>query len=96
MPFPDARGGVQMVESQVDTTLTQKIAEITGGQFYRATGRLALEQIYDQIDTLEKTKAESQSIIIRKSLFQYPLAAALILLMCVGLTMQMKRDVYDF
>jgi Ca-activated chloride channel family protein len=96
VPFPDGHGGIQMVESQVDTSLTQKIAEITGGAFYRATDRAGLEKIYDQIDTLEKSKSESQSIFIREPLYEYPLGVALLLFFMMGLIVQKKRLVYEF
>ncbi|MEO6169016.1 MAG: VWA domain-containing protein [Chitinophagales bacterium] len=40
-----------------ETTLLQ-IAEVTGGKYFRATSDKALETIYGQIDTLEKTKVD--------------------------------------
>jgi len=48
---------VQM-PSEVDEGTLKEIASITGGQFYRAKDEQALEQIYEQISKLEKTKIE--------------------------------------
>ncbi len=40
-----------------DKTLT-KIAEMTGGQYFRATNNRTLKNIYDEIDEMEKTRIE--------------------------------------
>lgn len=51
-----------------ENTLTQ-IAEITGGKYFRATNNKALENIYNQIDKLEKTKVEITSYRSATELF---------------------------
>lgn len=51
----------QMVPVEIDEVLMNKIAEITGGQYFRATNNRALEDIYNKIDKLEKTKIEVTS-----------------------------------
>ncbi|MEL6635986.1 MAG: VWA domain-containing protein [Bacteroidota bacterium] len=43
---------------QIDEELLQDIAEETGGKYFRATNEQSLEQIYAEIDRLEKTKIE--------------------------------------
>ncbi|MBN4081861.1 VWA domain-containing protein [bacterium AH-315-C07] len=48
----------QNVEVQIDEETLQKIASMTGGEYFRATNNQALEQVYEQIDKLEKTKIE--------------------------------------
>ena len=40
---------------RLDEDLLRRIASITGGQYFRATNARALEEIYRQIDELEKT-----------------------------------------
>lgn len=40
---------------RLDEDLLRRIAAITGGQYFRATNARALEEIYQQIDELEKT-----------------------------------------
>lgn len=43
---------------EIDEELLQQIAEMTGGQYYRALSEEGLEDIYDEIDRLEKTEIE--------------------------------------
>lgn len=42
----------------VDTETLSRIAEITGGQFYRAEDEQELEQVFAEIDELERTEIE--------------------------------------
>lgn len=50
--------GTQYVtmDSEFDETTLQRIAQTTGGQYFRATDNSSLKKIYEQIDQLEKTK----------------------------------------
>lgn len=48
----------QMVPVQIDEELLKKIAKQTGGVYYRATNNSKLENIYKEIDRLEKTSVE--------------------------------------
>lgn len=48
----------QFVPVDVDDKTLTKIAEMTNGQYFRATNNRALRQIYEEIDELEKTKME--------------------------------------
>ena len=60
-PFSkDARGRLQFRKQQVeiDEELLQFIASETQGQYFRATDNSVLQEIYYEIDTLEKTKIE--------------------------------------
>ena len=41
----------------VDETTLQKIADMTGGKYYRADNAEKFRQIYAEIDKLEKTEA---------------------------------------
>jgi Ca-activated chloride channel family protein len=51
----------QMVPVEIDEALLSEIAEITGGQYFRATNNRTLAEIYEKIDKLEKTKIEITS-----------------------------------
>jgi Ca-activated chloride channel family protein len=51
----------QMVPVDIDEAMMTKIAETTGGQYFRATNNRALAEIYEKIDKLEKTKIEITS-----------------------------------
>lgn len=55
-----ADGGFQygMQQVEIDETLLKEIAETTGGKYFRATNNTRLEQIYKEINELEKTDIE--------------------------------------
>ncbi len=48
----------QQMEVKIDEELLQNIADITDGQYFRATDKNKLKAIYEEIDKLEKTKIE--------------------------------------
>jgi Ca-activated chloride channel family protein len=50
------RYGMRQVE--IDEALLEEIAKSTGGQYFRATDNEKLEEIYDEINKLEKTEIE--------------------------------------
>ncbi|WP_297337183.1 VWA domain-containing protein [Algoriphagus sp.] len=52
----DFFGRPQMVESYLDETTLREIANLSQGEFFRASDGNALQTIFDQIDTLEKTE----------------------------------------
>lgn len=48
----------QNMKTEIDEDLLRQIADLTDGQYFRATNKKALSEIYEQIDKLEKTKIE--------------------------------------
>ncbi len=48
----------QNVEVEIDEDLLRNVAEMTGGQYFRATDKDKLEAIYDEIDRLEKSRID--------------------------------------
>jgi Ca-activated chloride channel family protein len=57
VPFDkDFFGRPNMVENTVDERTLRKMAQIGGGQFFRATDNKALVQVFDQIDKYEKAE----------------------------------------
>jgi len=84
VPFME-NGRMTQVKMEIDEDLLRKVAAATGGAYFRATDTGALEQIYRQIDTLEKTEAESRSVMIPHSLYRWPLGVALLALLLLGL-----------
>ncbi|MBM2813599.1 MAG: hypothetical protein HW421_361 [Ignavibacteria bacterium] len=48
----------QNIPVQIDEDVLKKIAATTGGKYFRATGNKALENIYGEIDKLEKTRID--------------------------------------
>lgn len=82
-PMPVA-GGVQYVNMpvEIDTKTLSDIAAITEGNFYRATNNKELEQIYRDIDKLEKTKMDVTKFSKRYEAFQpFVMVAVLCLLL---------------
>ena len=61
-PVPTSLGiRYQMVPVEVDEKTLGKIAELTGGKYFRATNNQALKQIYGEIDAMEKTRIDVRS-----------------------------------
>jgi Ca-activated chloride channel family protein len=81
-------GGLARLQGQVvrvppvDESLLGKMAEITGGKFFRATDTDGLREVYRAIDRLEKTKAESITYLDYKELF-LPLAFGGLAVLCL-------------
>jgi len=63
----------QRVPVDVDEGTLTKIAEITGGKYFRATNNSTLKNIYDQIDKLEKAKIDVTQYHKKTELF-FPFA----------------------
>lgn len=51
-----------MARVEIDEVLLKEIAEMTGGQYFRATSMQALERIYEVIDQMEKTEIEVTTV----------------------------------
>ncbi|MEM6967553.1 MAG: VWA domain-containing protein [Bacteroidota bacterium] len=51
-----------LAEVKFDEELLKQLSEMTGGQYFRAIDEQSLEQIYQTIDQLEKTKIEVTTI----------------------------------
>jgi Ca-activated chloride channel family protein len=43
---------------EIDEDILRRIAELTGGEYFRATDEQTLKAVYSQIDTLEKSRVE--------------------------------------
>ncbi|MEN8129411.1 MAG: VWA domain-containing protein [Pseudomonadota bacterium] len=74
-----------MVSMEIDEELLRNVASLTDGAYFRATDADALQQIYQQIDGLEKTEAEARSVMIPKPLYRWPLGLAMIAVLLLGL-----------
>ena len=82
MPVKDQFGNTQMVmvKSDVDEDTLGKIAQETGGQFFRATDTDSLKRIYAQIDQLEKTTHTVKKFEHHSELFAWALLPGLLVL----------------
>ena len=67
-------------EAKVNLQGLQQIAETTGGQFFRAEDRTALDQVYRTLDTLTPHQVKTLSHQPKRDLFWWPLGAALAVL----------------
>ncbi len=65
--------------SELDEATLTRIAESTGGRYYRARNTRQLAQIYAEIDRLEPVEVEERMYRPVRSLFHWPLALALML-----------------
>ncbi len=68
-----------------DEAVMRSLAETTGGAYFRGTDTNALESIYRRIDELEKSRAESRTVMIPHPLYRWPLGMALLALLLLGL-----------
>ncbi|MCZ6775347.1 MAG: VWA domain-containing protein [Ignavibacteria bacterium] len=69
------------VPVEVDEKTLQKIAEMTNGQYFRATNNRTLKQIYAEIDKLEKTRIEVKAYRSYTELFYNWVGIGLLALM---------------
>jgi Ca-activated chloride channel family protein len=58
------------VQVEIDEKLLKEIAETTGGKYFRATSTTKLEQIYEEINKLEKTEIEETKFKSYNELFR--------------------------
>ena len=68
-------------EELLDEEALKTVAETTGGQYFRATDRTGLEEVYTQIDKLGTRPVETISHRPRRDLFHWPLAVTMIISM---------------
>ncbi|NOZ60817.1 MAG: VWA domain-containing protein [Calditrichaeota bacterium] len=83
-PIDDPFLGKRYVPMQVDIDeeLLNKIADITGGKYFRATDKKSLEKVYHDIGEMEKTKIEIKEFTRYTEKFvNYVLAALALLLL---------------
>jgi len=83
-PVQDPFFGKRYVPMQVDIDepTLKRIAEMTGGQYFRATDRESLAGVFREIDAMEKTKIEVRQYTRYAELFLWLVAAAVLLLTC--------------
>ncbi|MCB9080485.1 MAG: VWA domain-containing protein [Lewinellaceae bacterium] len=76
----DGRYTFGLARVEIDETLLENIAQMTGGRYFRATSAEGLKSIYEEIDTLEKTEIEVTVVRRYSEVFYAWLGAALVLL----------------
>jgi Ca-activated chloride channel family protein len=82
--MPIKRGGVvvtyQWFDNALNPELLQKIAQQTGGRFYRVTDASALDSVFGEINQLEKSEVKSNEKTRYDDEFQRPLELGVLLL----------------
>jgi Ca-activated chloride channel family protein len=83
MPARDMFGHkvYQMVQVDVDEDTLQKIADQTGGRYYRADNAEKFRQIYAEIDKLERTEATINKYTEYQELFPWLVTGGVLLLL---------------
>lgn len=86
---------IKYVDVKIDEEMLTTVAENTGGAYFRAKDIKSLEEVYDQINTMEKTKRVSSKKILYKYYFMLPLIiGALLLILELLLTTTKLRRVF--
>jgi Ca-activated chloride channel family protein len=90
MPVKDSFGNthIVMVPSDVDEDTLTKIADETGGKFFRATDTESMRRIYAEIDRMEKTTRKMHRYEHVSELFAFAVVPGLLLL---GLTVSLEQ-----
>jgi Ca-activated chloride channel family protein len=75
----DANGNIipTLLLQPANYAVLGKMADLSGGRFYRATNQRQLQTIYHQIDQLEKSEVKLRRYATYQPLFQWWLGAAL-------------------
>ena len=69
-----------MAKVEIDEKTLRSIAEMTGGEYFRATDKAKLKAIYDQINQLEKSKVEvTEHVTYHEQYLLWALAGLLLL-----------------
>ncbi len=86
-PFTGAVGRqTVMTEVQIDEGLLKRIAERTGGEFFRATDPESLRRIFERVDQLEKSEIKLAAYRRYRELFPSVLEAAAALFAAAALS----------
>jgi len=72
--------GMRLSESRMNTEQLEKLSQDTGGLFRLATDQKSLREIYEEIDTLERSEVETLRFVDYRELFVPLTVAGLVLL----------------
>ena len=83
---------VRNMKVEIDEDLLKNIADMTGGQYFRATDNTKLAEIYSEINRMEKTRTTIDSFPVYKDLFpKYAIAALVCLLLEILITVMLRK-----
>lgn len=95
-PQPDQFGRISFVNRpvEIDESTLQKIASMTGGKYFRATGNRVLDNIFNEIDQLEKTRMDVQNFShTEDDIEPWALAAIFLILLQLLLRLTVMRTI---
>jgi Ca-activated chloride channel family protein len=80
--YPNGQFAYDYVDVEIDEGVMKKIAEETGGKYFRATDKESLRRVYKEIDKMEKTIISEKSFSDKEEHFlPFAIAAAVALLL---------------
>ena len=83
---------VRKIPVEIDKQLLMKIAQMTGGRYFRATDNTKLSEIYSEIGKMEKARTTIDSFPVYKELFHpFALAALACLLLLLIIKLSVRR-----
>jgi Ca-activated chloride channel family protein len=88
VPQPDGSSELMQMRVSIDETTLRKIADKTGGRYFRATDNASLAKIYKEIDALERTRIEEEQFTEYHLFYGHLVAAA----MCLAATSFLLRS----
>lgn len=89
LPFPDGR--IEYRDSEIDEETLRQIADISGGLYFRAEDTEGLQEIYDTINELERSKVEVRTYTRYRELAIWFILPAAFLL---TLEMLLRRTIF--
>lgn len=94
-PFKTMTGTrIQKIPVEIDEDILKSIADMTGGQYFRATNTDALREIYQLIDELEKSKIDIKSFSKKEEKFiLFAIAAGFLLLLEIIIRITIFRNI---
>jgi len=75
----DGTSHLEMQRVQIDEQLLTQVARMTGGQYFRALDANALDHVYRQINSLERTTIQSTVQAHYAEVFRWPLGVMIVL-----------------
>lgn len=79
VPRGDGSSDLMQMQVSIDETTLRKIADKTGGQYFRATDNASLAKIYGEIDRLERTSIEQEQFTEYRQFYGDFIAAGMLL-----------------
>jgi Ca-activated chloride channel family protein len=89
---PDGSYSMAFQPVNIDEKMLIGMAELTGGKYFRASGNLQLQKIYDDINSMEKSEFDKNQAMQRKEEFLPLLIWAFILL---GVELILRYTLFD-